>query len=185
MAATDSILIDIEAKAKFEYLPILGAEKAKFLTRLVGDKKPCRVVEVGLLTGYATIVLARSLPEGCLVVGLEISEEMAKRTEENVLAAGLADKVEVLRGDARERLGDVRYPVDVVLLDAQRTQYLSYLKKLEPKLSPGAVIVANGAGAFEKELRSYLDHVRKSPDYQSSTLIFGDDAMEVSIYKKK
>ena len=185
MATADTVLRDIETRSKWEYLPIIGADKARFLEDLVRAKKPCQTVEVGLLIGYATVVIARGLIDGCSLTGLEISGELAARAESNVAAAGLAAKVRVIQGDARQSLDQVAGPVDLVFLDAQKTQYLSYLKKLEPKLSPGAVIVANGAGIYRRELGTYLDYVRRSADYQSTSRVFGEDAMEISIYKKQ
>jgi len=180
----DQVLGAIEKTSKWEFLPIIGAEKGRFLEQLVREKKPCQAVEVGVMVGYTTILIARNLPEGCTLTGLEISEELAKRAEENIVQSGLSDRVAVRRGDARQSLDEVSGPVDLVFLDAQKSQYLSYLKKLEPKLSPGAVIVANGTAAFGRELKPYLEYVRKSGNYQSASQVFGSDALEVSFYRK-
>jgi predicted O-methyltransferase YrrM len=185
MPSVDAVLQEIEKRSKWEFLPIIGAAKARFLEQLVKDGKPCRTVEVGVLTGYTTITIARHLPEGCAVTGIEISDELAKRAEENVARAGLASKAVILRGDARQLLDDeISGHVDLVFLDAQKSQYLSYLKKLEPKLSPGAVVIANGTGSFQRELKSYLEYVRIPDRFQSTSEVFGDDAMEVTILKK-
>jgi len=184
MTAVDHVLSTIEKTSKWEFLPIIGADKGKFLEQLVRDKKPCRTVEVGVLVGYTTLLIARNLPDGCAVTGLEISEELARRAEENIAQAGLQSRATIDRGDARQRLDEIAGPVDLVFLDAQKSQYLSYLKKLEPKLSPGAVVVANGTAVFNRELGTYLEYVRKSGSYQSSSQVFGDDGMEVSIFKK-
>ncbi len=183
MTAVDQVLNAIEKTSKWEFLPIIGADKGRFLEQLVRDKKPCLAVEVGVLVGYTTILISRNLADGCSVTGLEISEDLAKRAEENVAQAGLQAKAAIKRGDARQRLDEIQGPVDLAFLDAQKTQYLSYLKKLEPKLSPGAVIIANGTGMFNKELVAYLDYVRKSGKYQSANRVFGNDALEVSIYR--
>ncbi len=183
MTVADEVLQAIEKTAKWEFLPIIGADKGRFLEELVRSKKPCLAVEVGVLVGYTTILLSRNLAEGCTVTGLEISEELAKRAEENLARAGLQAKAVIKRGDARQRLDDVYGPVDLVFLDAQKSQYLSYLKKLEPKLSPGAAVIANGTGMYNKELTAYLEYVRKSGRYQSSNHVFGNDALEVSLFK--
>ncbi len=183
MANAAEVLRDIEQRSRWEFLPIIGRDKAAFLEQLVRDKKPCRAIEVGVMTGYTSIVIASNLPSGCRLVGIEISEDLARRAEENLARAGVGGSVSVIRGDARERLEDASGSFDLVFLDAQKSQYLSYLKKLEPKLNPGAVIVANGVAQFRKESLGYLDYVRKSERYQSSSHVFGDDAVEVSIFK--
>lgn len=184
MTISDQVLASIEKTSKWEFLPIIGADKGRFLEQLVKDKKPCGTVEIGVLVGYTTILIARNLSEGCTVTGLEISDELAKRAEENIALAGLSAKAIISRGDARQRLDEVVGTVDLAFLDAQKSQYLSYLRKLEPRLNPGAVIVANGTGVFHRELEKYLEYVRKSGFYQSSNHVFGEDAMEVSVFKK-
>lgn len=184
MSTSDDVLRQIEKRAGWEYLPIVGADKGQFLEGLIRAKKPCRAVEVGVLVGYATIIIARNLAEGCQVHGVEISAEMVARAKSNLEEAGLTAKAVILLGDAREKLAEIPGPVDFVLLDAQRSQYLSYLKKLEPKLAPGAVIVANGTAAFHREVAGYLEYVRDSADYQSESRVFGDDAAEISVFRR-
>ncbi len=183
METAADVLKEIEQRSRWEFLPIIGAEKAAFLEQLVRDKRPCRAIEVGVMTGYTTIVIAKNLPSGCHLLGIEISEDMARQAEANLARSGFGKTVMVIRGDARERLADATGTFDLVFLDAQKSQYLSYLKKLEPKLNPGAVIVANGVAQFRRESLGYLDYVRKSDRYQSSSRVFGGDAMEVSIFK--
>jgi predicted O-methyltransferase YrrM len=59
-------------------------------------------------------------------------------------------------GDARKTLLDIDGEIDMVLLDGAFTQYLEILKLLEPKLKPGAVILAENA--FE-EADGYIAYV--------------------------
>lgn len=183
MAAPHDVIYGIEHGAAREYLPIAGKEIAAFVERIIKEKKPCTVVEVGVLVGYLTLHVARSLQQGCKVVGFEISEELARRARENVAAADFADRVTIVRADARESLGTISGPVDVVILDAERTQYLNYLRKLERVMSPGAVVIAIGTGGVSERIRAYLDHVRMSGSYQSRTETFGTENVEVSVYK--
>lgn len=182
MANPESVLRKIEERAKSEYLPIVGRAKAGLIERLVRERRPCTALEVGVLVGYSSIVIARNLGDGCKLVGLELSADLARRAQENVAAAGLAAKVTILQGDARELIPALSGPIDFALLDAEKTQNLNYLKKLEPKLAPGAIIVANNAGTFAARMASYLDYVRGSEKYRSSVEVFGDDALEVSAY---
>ncbi|MBI4457455.1 class I SAM-dependent methyltransferase [Candidatus Uhrbacteria bacterium] len=182
MKNPETVLHDIEERSKSEYLPILGRSKGKLIEKLVRERQPCTALEVGVLVGYSSILIARNLGDGCKLVGLELSADLAKRCQENVAAAGLSAKVTMLQGDARELIPALPGPIDFVLLDAEKTQNLNYLKKLEPKLAPGAIIVANNAGLMAARMASYLDYVRTDKKYRSSVEVFGDDAIEVSLF---
>ena len=180
MGATLTVLAGIEAQAKREFLPIFGEEQAAYLEWLVRERRPCRAIEIGALVGYATIRIARNLPDGCALTAIEIGTDLARRAEANVALAGLSAKARIVRGDAREALDAVPGPIDLLLLDAERSQYLHHLKSVEAKLAPSATVVAAGVGKGARLAAAYLDYVRKSPRYESEHRVFGDDAMEVS-----
>lgn len=182
-SAADAVLHDIETRAKSEFLPHVGEAQGAELERLVRERRPRVVVEVGVMVGYATIRIARNLEEGGRIIGVEISEELARRAEANLALAGLADRADIRRGDAREILGSLDERVDLVFLDAERGQYLNYLRKIEPKLRLGALIVAAGAGLAAGRLQKYFDYVRLSGKYDSRHLVFDEDGIEVSEYR--
>ena len=180
MVFPDKILQRIEEESRREYLPIIGRKKGEFLFGLLEKMRPCRPLEIGTLTGYATSIIASTLAEGCRVVGIEINTQMVDRAESNLIAAGLENKTKLLRGDALEELDALGGGFDFVLLDSQKTQYLGMLKKLEPRLASQAIVVANGTGQYQKETASYLEYLHKSEKWQSRSETFGDDAMEIS-----
>lgn len=95
----------------------------------------------------------------------------AERAHENLSAAGLDDIVEIRVGDALETLRDVGDGVDLVLLDGAFTLYLPVLKLLEPRLSPGALVIAENAVEQSGE---YLTYVRNLDNgYRTIPLPFG------------
>ena len=72
-------------------------EKAAVLAALGPIDSGHRVLEVACGTGRFTTMLA---DQGADVVGLDVSREMLEQAREKVAAAGHADAVEFLRGDA-------------------------------------------------------------------------------------
>lgn len=181
MTDPDAVLREIEAAARREYLPIAGAEKAALIRSLVESRRPCSVVEVGVLTGYLTVAMASRLAEGCRVIGIELSSEMVRRAEENIAAAGLGAHARIVRGDAREALAGIPGPVDMLVLDAERSQYLSALKVMEPKLAPGAIVAAFVSEHQDAKMLAYMAYVRENGRYENETHVFPDGAVEVSI----
>jgi predicted O-methyltransferase YrrM len=161
--------------------PVLGPAKGRLVRRLVERHRPGRVLEVGSLFGYSAILIADALPPGGRLVCLEAGGFLADMVRWNVKAAGLDARVRVLTGDARRLIPRLPGRFDFVLIDAAKEQYLAYLRKIEPRLAPGAVVVADNTKIFRREVAPYLDHVRRSGRYRSREYDLGRDAMEVSV----
>ena len=92
------------------------------------------------------------------MIGSELEPTKARRAQENLNDAGLADLVEIRIGDALETLKNgIDGAVDLVLLDGAFSLYLPVLKLLEPFLRDGAFVIGDNALA---QLGGYLDYVR-------------------------
>ena len=137
----------------------LAVSKAygRFLYAIARARKATRIVEFGTSMGISTIYLAAALRDngGGRLIGSELEPTKVARARANLEAAGLADLVEIREGDALETLKDVGGEVDVVLIDGAFSLYLQVLRLIEPRLTPGAVIL--GENAFAQD---YLDYVR-------------------------
>src|SRR6059036_3132704 len=94
--------------------------------RAVGAK---RILEIGTLGGYSAIHLARALPEEGRLITLEIDTRHAEVARENLLAAGLAARVEVRLGPALDLLPSLAAdnPFDLAFIDADKESYPAYL----------------------------------------------------------
>ena len=115
---------------------------------------------------------------------MESNPYLAKFVKSNAEVAGLGRRVKVVAGDALRVIPLLSGRFDFVLIDAAKEDYLDYLRQLEPKLVPGAVVVADNTGIFRRDLAPYLEHVRDSAGrWLSREHDFGGDAMEVSILR--
>ena len=162
-------------------IPVVGRDKGRLLRRLVERHRPQRAIELGSLLGYSAIVIAGALPPKGRLVCVEANPFLAHLTGANVDTAGLARKVKVVTGDALRAIPMLPGRFDFALIDAAKEDYLDYLRQLEPKLTPGAVVVADNTGIFRRELKPYLEYVRDPAGrYTSREYVFDDDAMEVS-----
>ncbi|STX12116.1 Putative O-methyltransferase MSMEG_5073 [Kytococcus sedentarius] len=114
------------------------------LARMVGAR---RILEVGTLAGYTAIHLARAVGEQGRVVTLEIDAAHAAVARENLRAAGVAERVEVVEGPARDAVTrlveDGAEPFDLVLIDADKPSNPDYLEAALRLTRPGAVIVVD------------------------------------------
>jgi predicted O-methyltransferase YrrM len=112
------------------------------LARLAGAKA---ILELGTLAGYSTIWLARAVPaDGSgRVVSLEVDAGYAAVARENLADAGVADRVELLIGDALDTLPGLDGPFDLVFLDADKQRNPEYLEHALRLTRPGGLIVAD------------------------------------------
>ena len=180
--ASDSLTKLLEAEAK-DYKAVyrtwannflnVTAEFGRFLYMCARARKAKQIVEFGTSFGISTIHLACALRDGGggRLIGTELEPMKAKRAQENLAAAGLADLVEIRIGDALETLKDgIEGDVDLVLLDGAFSLYLPVLKLLEPYLRDGAFVI--GENAFE-QTPGYLEYVRNPQNgYLSLALPF-------------
>jgi len=181
LSSADQILKEIEEKAETEFLPIVGPERGKILAEEVKKAKPKRVLEVGTLIGYSAILMGKEMSKRAQITTIENHAEEAKAAEENVRKAEIPPKVQVIAGDAIQVIPRLRESFDFVFIDADKTEYFSYLRLVENKLHKGSVVVADNAGIFARQMREYLDYVRTSGKYTSRYVQVGEDGLEISV----
>jgi predicted O-methyltransferase YrrM len=126
------------------YMPV-SAEGGRLLYSLVRAARPETVVEFGTSFGISTIFLAAAVTDNGTgrVVTTELSSRKAEAARSNLEQAGVAGVVTLLEGDALQTLAGVPGPVGLVLLDGWKDLYLPVLHLLEPRLAPGALVVAD------------------------------------------
>ncbi len=165
------------------FLPIVGPRKGEVLVEIVRRIKPKRILEIGTLIGYSAILMGKELESDAHIITIEIHADEAAMAEENIRKAQIKPKVDVLVGDAIEILPRLEGEFDLVFIDADKREYMDYLKLVEDKLHKGSVLVADNAGIFADEMRDYLDYVRHSEKYESRYVPVGKDGLEVSVKK--
>ena len=163
------------------YMPVTP-EAGRLLYALVRATRPETVVEFGMSLGLSGIHLAAAVRDngaGC-VVTTELSAAKVTAAKRNFADAGLDDVITVLEGDALQTLAELDGPVGFVLLDGWKELYLPVLQLLEPRLSSGALVVADNTNM--PETQPYLDYVREPGNgYVSVNFLARDsDSMELS-----
>ena len=97
---------------------------------------------------------------------------MARR---HIAASPLADRIELIQGDARETLPRLPGPFDLVWIDAWKADYPRYLDLVVPKLTPRGIIVADnlfrdGAAlppaSTDESTRGVLDFARRVQEHE-------------------
>jgi predicted O-methyltransferase YrrM len=181
LSKADKVLNEIESMTNRKFLPIVGPDKGRVLARVIHEFKPKRVLEVGTLIGYSAILMAKELESGAHLITIEIHANEAELARANIKKAEVSPSIDVIVGDAIEVIPTLAGKFDMVFIDAEKTEYLDYLRLVERKLHRGSVVVADNAGIFADQMKDYLDYVKSSGRYRSEYVSFGEDGVEVSV----
>ncbi len=180
----EEILRGIEQDSEKRNLPIIGPIKGRVLDNVVIQTKPKVILEIGTLVGYSALRMSRFLPSGARIMCVEISNSFAEEAQDNFSKAGLSNMIQIIIGDAKEVIPNLKETVDLLFLDAEKINYLTYLNLAERMLHKGSTIVADNAGMAASEMQNFLSYVRESPLYQSKYHDFDldgwHDGVEVS-----
>jgi len=144
--------------------------------------RPSTIVEFGMSLGISAIHLASAVRDNGSgrIVTTELSGAKVAAAKKTFAETGLDDLITVLEGDALTTLADIDGPVEFVLLDGWKELYLPVIKLVEPRLSAGALIVADNTSM--DDTRPYLDHVHDPGNgYVSVNFpVREGDSMEIS-----
>lgn len=169
-----------EAMSEF-YIPVTP-EAGRLLYSLVRATRPATIVEFGMSFGISAVHLAAAVRDNGAgrVVTTELSETKITAAKQTFAETGLDDVITILEGDALSTLSDLTGPVEFVLLDGWKDLYLPVLELLEPRLSPGVLVIADNASSAD--MAPYLDRVRNPENgYVSFNFQVRDsDSMEIS-----
>lgn len=155
----------------------LEPETAQLVRALVAPRQAQRILEIGTSNGYSTIWLAASLAPGGRVISLDRNAAKTALAKTNLEKAGLADRVELLTGDATEIVAklaaELDAPFDVVFFDADRFSAPQQLAILLPKLVPAALLLADNALSHPEEIAGYLAAIGKLTDFERAVVPVG------------
>ncbi len=157
---------------------------AMMLRILIESRAAKRGVEVGAASGFGAINMGMGFERtGGHLYSLEISPQAVAEARENLAKVGLEKTVTVIEGDALKTLAALEGQYDFVFLDALKSDYFRYLKLIEPKLKPGAVVVADNVIVSEKQMPDFLNYIQTSPNYDTVIIrasMEKNDGMSVS-----
>ena len=136
----DAVLAEIDAAAADEDIPISDPEVGRLLEVLAATTGAKRIVEVGTAIGYGTLCLARGAPEA-RVVTLDKDGERLARARAWLQRAGVAERVELVEGEALAVVDQLEGPFELAYVDAVKTDYRRYLDRLLPKMALGGLLV--------------------------------------------
>ncbi len=101
------------------------------------------MLELGTLGGYSGIWIARALPPDGRLVTIEGSERHAAVARQAFARAGVADRVELIVGEAQDTLPGIDGPFDAVFLDADKAPLPRYFDVAMRVLRVGGLLLCD------------------------------------------
>ena len=165
-----------EQKESISRLWNVGIETAELLSMLVMLKKPQVVLELGTSNGYSTFHL--TLLGSAKVYTIDVENTRQDLAKDNLKGFGnivfISERIE-------DYLPKIDYKIDLLFIDANKTNYLKYLQILEGHLADGALVIADNINTHMENTTNYADYVRNSDLYTTIRLSI-DAGLLVSIF---
>jgi predicted O-methyltransferase YrrM len=180
---------------KIPQINITGYQ-GNFLQFLVKSIVAKNILEIGTLAGYSAIAMARATNDDAKILTIEKDIKHYQFAKNKIKEAELDNKIEILNEDAREFILNYHPTelLDLIFIDADKSNYFKYLTALTPYLRKGGLFVADNAFAFGflldsapernpnnmKSMLNYHKHLLSLEEYFTTIVPIGD-GMLVSI----
>jgi predicted O-methyltransferase YrrM len=172
----DAVLED-----RLERLRNVEPETARLLGVLARGLGANRVLELGTSNGYSTIWLADAARAcGGALTSVEIEPKRVAEADENLRRVGLEAFAELRLEDARACLANSADAAwDLIFLDAERPEYVSYWPDLVRTLGTGGMLVVDNVISHEHEVAEFRELVEGDGRVMDALVPIGAGALLV------
>jgi predicted O-methyltransferase YrrM len=117
----------------------------RFLELMVRLTSAKRVIEIGAFIGLSAMTMARAMPTGGKLTTIEKFDHFADICRRNFAANGIADRIEIIQGDAFEVIESLPRDdlFDIAFIDGNKERYAHYFEVLEPRVRSGGLIMVD------------------------------------------
>ena len=187
---SQGLLRDLELYAEENSVPIIHKEVADLLRVILKLKRPKKILELGCAIGYSSLFFADVLDGDVEIVTTERNPIMLDRAQDNIMKAGMEDRIKILVGDAEETLKDLEGTFDMIFIDAAKGHYKMFFDMLIGKLNHGGIVISDNIlykgmiasddyvvrrkKTIVKRMRTYLDYICDLEGISTSLIPIGD-----------
>ncbi len=165
----DRVLLEMEAKARRERIPIVGPLVGTVLFQMASMIRARRVFECGSAIGYSTVWLARAVGPRGRVFYTESDPGRISSAEGYLRRAGVLSRVTMLKGEALKSMKRTPGAFDAVFNDVDKGGYPGVWKEASGRIRPGGLFLSDNtlwSGAVldgEGPIVRFNDHVAADP----------------------
>lgn len=152
----------IKEKALEDKIPIIMDDTLEVIDKILKDRKPSKILEIGTAVGYSAICFSEYLDGDGYIDTIEREEDRVSQARENIKKAEVGDKINILFGDAVEILPTLNKRYDVVFIDAAKGKYPFFLKEALRMLSEDGIIIADNVLYKGYVMSDYNKHKQRT-----------------------
>jgi predicted O-methyltransferase YrrM len=169
----------------------IAPDQGQFMALLAKLMNARRALEVGVFTGYSSLVVALALPEDGQLVACDVSREWSDIGRPYWESAGVAEKIDLRIAPAIETLDALLAngeagSFDFAFIDADKENYIGYYERSLRLLRAGGLVAVDNtlwsgkvADASENDsetraIRAFNEHVQRDNRVDLSLLPIGD-----------
>ena len=179
----------IKQKALNEHIPIIMDDTLEVIAKILTEKRPKRILEIGAAVGYSAMCFSKYLAEDGLIDAIERDEERIEEAKQNFKKVEVENKINLYEGDAVEILPTLNEKYDVVFIDAAKGKYPFFLKEALRMLKQDGIIFADNIlykgyvmsdynkhkqRTAVRNLREYIKETTENPNLETEILEVGD-----------
>lgn len=180
---------EIKSKALENHIPIVMDDTLDVIKKILLDKKPEKILEIGTAIGYSAICFSNILNNEVLIDTIELDIQRAEEAISNIKELGLDKSINVIKGNAVDILPTLNSKYDVIFIDAAKGKYPIFLKEAIRLSNEGTIILADNIlykgyvmSDYNKHkqrtavthLREYIKEVTENPLLETKILEVGD-----------
>ncbi|MEA5550136.1 class I SAM-dependent methyltransferase [Anabaena cylindrica UHCC 0172] len=126
----------------------ISPEQGQFMALLVKILGAKKTLDIGVFTGYSSLVVALALPADGKIVACDVSEEYTSIGRRYWQQAGVADKIDLHIAPALETLDQLLAAgegetFDFAFIDADKGNYENYYERSLQLIRPGGIIAVD------------------------------------------
>jgi predicted O-methyltransferase YrrM len=148
--------------------------------------RPTRVLEIGTLTGYSALCLAKGLTEDGQLHTIELRKEEATVAKNFFSRSAYSSKIILHEGSALDIIPKLEEIWDLVFIDADKPAYIDYFNLVLPKLRKNGFIFADNiffhGQVFEEKItgknaqgiQAFNEYIQQRTDIEKVILTLRD-----------
>jgi caffeoyl-CoA O-methyltransferase len=120
-----------------------GHLQGRFLSMISRMIRPDKILEIGTYTGYSALCLCEGLKDDGRLITIDINEELETMTRSYFNQSVFSSCIDYRIGNALDIIPALDDNFDIVFIDADKINYISYFNLCLEKVRKGGFIIAD------------------------------------------
>ena len=166
---------DAEQSDRLDRFRNIEPESAEYLYMQIMVQQSKQILEIGTSTGYSTLWLAKAAKSTLGVVDtVEIDPKRIAIAKQNAKQLKLDELINFNQLDALDYLSNNHKLYDFILLDAERSAYISYWSSLSGLIrEKGGLLIVDNVISHASEVAEFISMIENDSQFTTYTLKIG------------